>query len=225
MPYFKNNDLNVLFIHIPKTGGTSVEINFSEKFNIKLNNDSLYSHNLNETKLNENIIINSSLQHMTYNKIVEHNEFFKIDFNNIKIITIVRNPYERIISDLFFYKLIDVDTSKEKVFDIINEYLLSDSYDMHNAPQYIFILDKNNKVIPDVNILKTENLTIDMNNLGYTDFDRFDNKNQDKPNYYSYLNNKSIKRINNFYHFDFLLFNYHKINIIKPINWRKMEWT
>ena len=29
MPYFKNNDVNVLFIHIPKTGGSSMELYFS----------------------------------------------------------------------------------------------------------------------------------------------------------------------------------------------------
>lgn len=38
MPYFNNNDINILFIHIPKTGGTSLENYFSSKFNIPLNN-------------------------------------------------------------------------------------------------------------------------------------------------------------------------------------------
>lgn len=41
MPYFKNDNVNVLFIHIPKTGGTSIENYFSSKFNIKLDK-SLY---------------------------------------------------------------------------------------------------------------------------------------------------------------------------------------
>ena len=42
MPYFKNNETNILFIHIPKTGGTSVDIYLSKKFDIPLNNKSLF---------------------------------------------------------------------------------------------------------------------------------------------------------------------------------------
>jgi hypothetical protein len=37
MPYFKNENINLLFIHIPKTGGTSVEQYFSKKYNVELN--------------------------------------------------------------------------------------------------------------------------------------------------------------------------------------------
>jgi len=211
MPYYKTDDVNILFIHIPKTGGTSIELYFFYKFNIPLNNHALFGFIDDEIMLNENMIINSSLQHITYNQIVKYNKVFNIDFNNIKIITIVRNPYERIISDLFHYSKINVNTSKEEVFDIINEYLLSDCYDNHNIPQHNFITDDNKKLIFNIHILKTEKLTIDMNNLGYTDFNRFDNKNQHIINYYNYLNNNSIKIINKFYHYDFLLFNYDKI--------------
>ena len=35
MPYFLNENINLLFIHIPKTGGSSLERYFSEHFNIK----------------------------------------------------------------------------------------------------------------------------------------------------------------------------------------------
>ena len=40
MPYFKQN--KVLLIHIPKTGGTSIEKYFANKNGIKLNPSCLY---------------------------------------------------------------------------------------------------------------------------------------------------------------------------------------
>lgn len=211
MPHFKNDYVNILFIHIPKTGGSSVESYFSCKFNISLNNKSLFSLIGNSTELDKNIIINSSLQHITYHQIIKYNNIFNIDFTNIKIITIVRNPYERIISDLFWYKKISIDTPKEIVFDIIQEYIVSKNYDNHNIPQYIFITNNNKKIFPNIHIFHTETLTNDMKSLGYDDFNFFINKNEKNVNYYNYLNNDSIRIINEFYHFDFILFNYDKI--------------
>ena len=37
-----------------------------------------------------------------------------------KFVTIVRNPYERIVSDLFWYKLINKNSSQEEVFEKLN---------------------------------------------------------------------------------------------------------
>ena len=127
MPYFKNDDVNILFIHIPKTGGTSLDCYFSSKFNIPLNTKSLYGFlDAYGAVLNENMKINVSLQHLLYNQIVKYNKIFNINFDTIKIITIVRNPYERSISDLFWFKFISSDSTKEEVFtrdydDVIRE--------------------------------------------------------------------------------------------------------
>jgi hypothetical protein len=224
MPYFKNNDINILFIHIPKTGGTSVDYYFSSKFNIILNEDSLFSTFSEEEKLNNinnNINIKSNLQHITYTEIIEYNNIFNIDFDNIKIITIVRNPYERIISDLFWFSKINLDISfskinldstKEEVFNIIKEYIQY-NWDNHSLPQHIFVTDDSKQLIPNINILHSENLTYDMQNLGYKDFDLIMNNNKDKLDYYNYLNNDSIKFINDYYDYDFILFNYTKKSV------------
>ena len=50
-----------------------------------------------------------------------------------------------------------------------------------------------------------------MHKLGYLDFNLKVNCNKDKVNSYDYLNDQSIKIINDFYHFDFILFNYDKL--------------
>lgn len=210
MPYFKNNDINILFIHIPKTGGSSLEQYFSSKFNIQLNEESLFTHSNKNKKINNNMQINSSLQHLTYTQIIKYNDVFNIDFNNIKIITIVRNPYERIISDLFWFKKIYTHTSTEHVVKIIKKYLTSNNVDNHNIQQYMFITNSDKTLISNIHILRTETLTDDMIELGYKDFNVCVNNNKQKVNYYDYLNDEAIAIINDFYHYDFVLFNYIK---------------
>jgi len=202
MPYFKNNNLNLLFIHIPKTGGTSLEKYLSQKHNIPLDSKSLYS----SCKNGYNSV---SLQHQTYNTLLNKKKDFVFDFNNIKIISIVRNPYERTISDLFFYKLIDNTTPKKHVYRILKKYINSNEYDNHNIPQYSFLIDDNNKINKDITIFKTETLTDDLIKYGFTDFNIHKNVNINGDiNYFDFLNEKSIKLINNFYKKDFKLFDY-----------------
>ena len=203
MPYFKNNDLNLLFIHIPKTGGTSLEKYLSEKYNIPLDSKSLYTTFKNGYK-------NVSLQHQTYHNLFKKKKEFGIDFsNNLKMICIVRNPYERIVSDLFFYKLITVSTTQQEVFEILKKYIVSDNYDNHNIPQYLFLINNRKKINNDIVIFKTETLTDELIKYGFTDFNIHKNVNKNENiNYYNFLNNDSIKLINNFYKKDFKLFDY-----------------
>jgi hypothetical protein len=201
MPYFKNNKLNLLFIHIPKTGGTSLEKYLSNKYNIPLNANSLYS---TSTTGYQNV----SLQHQTYNTLFKKKQKFGINFNDIKMISIVRNPYERIVSDLFFYKLITINTSPAEVFKILQKYIVSDKYDNHNIPQHLFLFN-NNKINKDIVVFKTETLTDELIKYGFKDFNIHQNVNKNENiNYYNFLNNDSIKLINNFYKKDFKLFDY-----------------
>lgn len=213
MPYYqpkKNNAdqiHDILFIHIPKTGGTTLEQYLKKKYI-----QTLYSFK-NSQMLPEDNLKNISLQHQTYNTINKYKDVLKVKFDDkLKIITIVRNPYDRIISDLFFYKLIEKNTSPEDVYIIIKKYIDKDIlYDNHNIPQYKFIIDNNEKLLSNIHIFRTENLTKELHEYGFVDY----NGKNCSTNYDSYLNNDSIKLINRIYHKDFILLKYKKKQCIK----------
>ena len=208
MPYFKNNKINLLFIHIPKTGGSSLENYFNVKFNIPLNKKSLMSTE-DIREFSDKHDINSSLQHLTYNTIIKYKDFFKIDETNIKIITIVRNPYDKLMSDLFYLKKINISSTKEEVYEKIKIYL-QENYDNHITPQYKFITNDDENLIDNIVLLHTETLNEDMHKLGYRDFNIKMNMNPNDVNYQEYLNNDSINLINEIYKKDFEILNYNK---------------
>jgi len=210
MPYFKNSEINLLLIHIPKTGGTSIEQYFSKKFSIKLDSNSLCWASTKDILPHKDL----SLQHLTYNIIMKYKDAFNIDTNKLKIISVVRNPYERIMSDLFYFKLINKESSRQKAYEELQKIILNldnPIYDNHFKPQYKFLIDANRHIVKNIKIFKTESLTADMHAYGFTDFNRYSNTNEYKINYMDYLNNDTIKLINTYYTKDFELFNYTKI--------------
>lgn len=211
MPYFRS--ANLLFIHIPKTGGTSIELYLSKKYNIPLNERSLYGviNPHNRERLGLRAI---TYQHLLYETLLKHRHFSKLISYPFRILTVVRNPYERLVSDLFYYQLIHIHSSTDKVFNAILYFLRHpEKYDNHTLPQHTFL-----KGIQNIktDILRTETLTQDMRRIGYTDFDFCENKNRkineknsEKGNdYMKYLDSKSIKLINIIYQKDFETFGY-----------------
>ena len=108
MPFYK--ELNLLFVHIPKTGGTSFEDYLKKKYK-----ETLFSIN-GQPSLN-----NITLQHQLLKDIYKYRKLLKVKFNRkLKIITFVRNPYNRIISDLFYFNLINENERPSNVYNIIN---------------------------------------------------------------------------------------------------------
>jgi len=189
MPYFKKE--NVLFIHIPKTGGSSIEVFFSKT---NPSNLTLFGHENGST---------TTLQHRPYEILMKYKKDLIPD--DAKIITIVRNPYERIMSDLFYLKKVNHRSTKKEVFHKIQEYVREND-DNHGIPQYVFL-----KGVPRIHVMHTETLTEDMHELGYKDFNIHYNVNKSKVNYYEYLNEDSIRFINKYYDKDFKIFKYKKI--------------
>lgn len=221
MPYFNfpEKNINLLFIHIPKTGGTSLDNYFINKFNTKISKEILFFGELRKNSV--------SLQHITFldfkNKKNSYNYDYNIRYDNLEILTIVRNPYYKLVSEFFFLpsiyfkRKIENDLpSKEEICSIIkncfNEYKEEDTLnDNHFKPQHLFLLDENGEINKNIKILKTENLNEMMHDLGYVDFNV---KNQISKkyniNYMDLLNEESIQLINNFYEKDFEYFGYEK---------------
>ena len=202
MPYYAKK--NLLFIHIPKTGGTVIESNIKKNTQQKL-----YTASPSNTLLDfpYNRI---SLQHQFYTTIYKFRDKLHVNFDNIKIFSVVRNPYDRIISDLFWHKLINKNFTAEQVYNVIkNSYLDRNDLDNHNEPQYKFITDENSELIKNIKIFKTE--TLNESNDELNKFIGFNINNEQKDvnkDYSNYLNQDSISLINTFYEKDFELFNY-----------------
>lgn len=201
MPFYR--EMNLLFIHIPKTGGENIgnELN-------KYSSRDLYS-GFTNTLLDppHNLI---SLQHQFYTTLYQFRNKLNLNFDNIKIFSIVRNPYYRIISDLFWHKLIEEDFDSDQVYDVIrNNYLHRNDLDNHNIPQYKFITDENLELVKNIKIFKTENLNESNKEIAnFTGVNINIYKKITKKDLSKYLNKKSIYLINNFYKKDFELFNY-----------------
>lgn len=197
MPYYEK--INMLFLHVPKTGGTSVETYLKT-----LSPQTLYTSRINKV-LPESQHNNKSMQHQTYLTIYKYRELLKVPFDaSMQIITIVRNPYNRIMSDLFYSNLVKRTDSKEAICTAIKWFLQCDEYDNHNLPQHKLLTDDLGNLIPNLTIFHTERLTKDMHEFGYTEY----KGKEPSADYFDFLNAESIRLINQAYQRDFDLFGY-----------------
>ena len=206
MPYFK--EINLLFLHIPKTGSSKVENYLYTKLSLPRTIDTLYS-----SKKESN---SYSFQYFTYNDIFSSKiNYFKIKFSNLKILALVTSPDSRIINSLFHFNLIDFEScNKKQIEKIITSYLYSDhSYNNSKKPQYLYLTCGDNLTIPkNIMIIKNETMHEDMVKYGYDDFKNYNiNPFDNEIDYMSYLSENAISMINHYYFMDFKLFNYEPL--------------
>ena len=90
----------------------------------------------------------------------------------------------------------------------MNKFIQDDIYDNHNVPQYRFITDSNESLIPGITIFRTETLTKNLHSYGFKDYRGPASDNT----YMEYLNEDSIRLINETYRKDFELFGYDMIS-------------
>ena len=184
----------------------------------------------NFQKSNLSLTLLHSLQHFTwieiqkYKNILFDNAISKSVTSNIlsqrnghKIITIVRNPYDRIISELFFIKLLNPNTvTQDSVYlQLIAFFNNPSTFDNHKLPQYLYLVDEKGNMPEGIIIFKTETLTEQMHQHGFTDFSENVNTTVNcninpttNTKYATLLNSQSIQLINEYYAKDFEMFDY-----------------
>ena len=171
-----------IFIHIPKTAGTSISTYFNEQ----------------QTRLRMQPGKHDTIYHIKQ-------RFFNI-YNSYSKFTIVRNPYDRMVS---WYSFLKGNSSKEVV--PFNEWIKDHSKLWHIddpkyfvGPQYVWINET-------VSILKYENLKEDLNNFFNNEIDLPIINKSKRKDYLSYYNEESLDIVYNKHREDFKRFNYKKI--------------
>tara|TARA_Y100000780_G_scaffold153585_1_gene138335 strand:- start:2051 stop:2671 length:621 start_codon:yes stop_codon:yes gene_type:complete len=199
---------NLIFIHIPKTGGTSIEFNFDFK---------LSSYNSKKFKY-WGIENKKCMQHYLWN---DYKELEPDKWKFYYKFSVVRDPYKKIISAYKWNPIFGRNKKKtfkeflEKTNEIIenNEYSDNAYYDQI-MPQYKFIFDENNNLMVD-KVFKLETLNEKFNSFldeRGADIDKLVHINKTKKREEIILDKDDIKIINKLYKKDFELLGYKMKN-------------
>ena len=199
-----SNEHKIIFVHIPKTGGTSIEkaLKLTSREN---------GYGVNKEK--------KAVQHYDYN---EYRYSLGAEkFDKYYKFTISRNPYEKVISEFFWLKFkakLNEDNFQKKTFDeyldyckhIVNNklYKLSIFHD-HFKPQHEFIYNNKDKLMIN-KILRFENFKYIKKFilLKFKKNLQHDNNNNKKEKII--LTDEQKEKIYQIYHKDFILLKYDK---------------
>lgn len=196
----------LIFVHIPKTGGTSVE----EHLKLSHINTGLgLIRNFDEQNM-------KALHHFTW---LDYQKFLGQDvFHKYTTFSIVRNPVERCISE-YYWTPLDFGYKNGRLFDdflsnverIVKEKRFYDSlYHDHFQTQTSYVMDKNNKLMVDKLFRFEDFEEVERFLSKYCDSKlskvnkRSENVEKIKPS------KEQIQRIEKIYHIDFVNFEYPK---------------
>jgi len=141
MPLFPEQ--NLCFIHIPKTGGVSIEFHFFDKEKPTLNEkdkDYIEKYMIDSFWKPDSSFSKYSYQHFTYNDLKNKIK----DIDKYKIFTIIRNPYDRLVSEFHYRSGYDRNYIglKEEFKLFVKNFLregVNNFTDNHQLQQYKFI--------------------------------------------------------------------------------------
>ena len=198
----------ILFIHINKSCGGIVTDNFEKNGNSELRGF-----------------------HRSLIDLLNESEKLGLKSENLYIFTIVRNPWERMLSMYLFYKYkffrteffsdnpnIDNDFNKWIKFIYSNEFDRSKIHSKVNIFKYCYsnqlnwVKDENGKLIKNINIFKKEELDYDNLFKNILKFQIYDSKTiihaTNHSHYSNYYNDESIELVRKHYAEDIDYFGY-----------------
>jgi len=172
----------VIFIHIPKNAGTSIEEYFG----------------------NESVRI----QPNKHADIHEIKRKFKNSYNNYRKFTIIRNPYDKMVSWYFYLKRNLGE--KYKVIEF-NEWIKDPLKFWHVDDPVSYLKPQHEWVDNTVEIIKFENLNNELNIFFTQEINLPITNKSNRNDFLEYYNKDSLKIIYNRYKEDFKKFNYKKL--------------
>jgi hypothetical protein len=188
MPIF-NND--VTFLHIPKSGGSSVEA-FLQSLGWKMS-----LHNTTGS-----ISINGhSPQHCTLRELEDLNLVTK------RVFTIVRSEVDRCISEYFYISRYRHDLKKlfngfDQFLDLFLDKRNTLLFDHHNLPVREFLLNKHGRIEPSVEIINFFDVARIESFLGVSGLSDFHELRSDKPSGFHLSLLQQERIIDYFNHYD-----------------------
>ena len=181
----------LIFIHIPKNAGTSIENLFGGD--------------------------NTGFHHDDINVIKEK---FPEKYNTYRKFTVIRNPYDRMVSWYFYYNIPNLinhlSKFKDHNFDInllnfTNWVKNPTVYNISFIDDPKYLKPQNEWIDETVEIIKFENLNEELNNFFNKKINLPNNNKSKHKHYLEYYNKDTLDFIYNKYKEDFEKYNYKKI--------------
>ena len=220
----------LIFIHIPKTGGISVEDFIMKKFGYT--RQSLWMTSGGGLVLDKLEYRLYPYMHFPLEEVIKTAEASKIKIDNSwEIFSIVRNPYYKFLSELFFtdtiplkyhYHTLPINYRDKFLNDCIDDYFADKhmgltNHSNHALPQYKFFenVDVNYKIFK-----FEEGLPNIMEQMGFDPVIDFPHKMDNfasypRPKYRDILTPYLVEVVNERYHKDFETFRY---NMLSPLD-------
>jgi len=213
MPLFPAS--NILFIHIPKTAGSSIE-------------RTLYGNEPEENRYKAETFYGSeppdwdnyqgySLQHYTYCDL--HSLLGEAKISSFALIfAVVRNPYYRLVSAFYYYynyiinEAIDYTCIEElqALFSLFCQQFFDGTIynDGHHRPQYQYLVNANNQIEPRVKVIYFEDLNESFQKLLGLTLINHELKSDRLFSYATHYNEATKRLVADYYARDFIEFGY-----------------